>query len=209
MGLTAAQFLCGAILLIPYLFSSGDVGASDWGSRRAVVVDRVHRDRRAGGRLPDVLHRPHALAELARLPVDVPLARGRDPDRGDPRQPPGRPCPPSAWRSSWPGLVVVNLPAAEAPALPAVAPSRLDRDVAEDARRGEPIDLRIRVAALRHQHLARVLAAPGCRRAARSGARRRAAASGSAARCRARDARSPRSGRARASADRRRRRPCR
>jgi drug/metabolite transporter (DMT)-like permease len=32
MGLAAAQFLCGAILLIPYLFLSGDVGASDWGS---------------------------------------------------------------------------------------------------------------------------------------------------------------------------------
>jgi drug/metabolite transporter (DMT)-like permease len=32
MGLAAAQFLCGAVLLIPYLFLSGDVGASDWGS---------------------------------------------------------------------------------------------------------------------------------------------------------------------------------
>jgi drug/metabolite transporter (DMT)-like permease len=32
MGLTAAQFLCGAVLLIPYLFLSGDIGASDWGS---------------------------------------------------------------------------------------------------------------------------------------------------------------------------------
>jgi drug/metabolite transporter (DMT)-like permease len=32
MGLAAAQFVCGAVLLIPYLFLSGDVGASDWGS---------------------------------------------------------------------------------------------------------------------------------------------------------------------------------
>ncbi len=32
MGLAAAQFLCGAVLLLPYLFLSGDVGASDWGS---------------------------------------------------------------------------------------------------------------------------------------------------------------------------------
>jgi drug/metabolite transporter (DMT)-like permease len=32
MGLAAAQFLCGAVLLVPYLFLSGDVGASDWGS---------------------------------------------------------------------------------------------------------------------------------------------------------------------------------
>lgn len=32
MGLVAAQFLCGAVLLVPYLFSSGDLGASDWGS---------------------------------------------------------------------------------------------------------------------------------------------------------------------------------
>ena len=50
------------------------------------------------------------------------------------------------------------------PPVPAVAPSRsLDLDVAEHARLGEPVDVRIRVAALRHQHLARVLAAPGCR----------------------------------------------
>jgi drug/metabolite transporter (DMT)-like permease len=32
MGMVAAQFLCGAILLIPYLLMSGDLGASDWGS---------------------------------------------------------------------------------------------------------------------------------------------------------------------------------
>jgi drug/metabolite transporter (DMT)-like permease len=32
MGLVAAQFLCGAVLLVPYLLISGDVGASDWGS---------------------------------------------------------------------------------------------------------------------------------------------------------------------------------
>ena len=32
IGITAAQFLCGGVLLIPYLLLSGDVGASDWGS---------------------------------------------------------------------------------------------------------------------------------------------------------------------------------
>ena len=103
MGLTAAQFLCGAVLLIPYLFLSGDVGASDWGSAElwwsiAFIV--------IGAQVIAYLTFYIALtplAELARLPVDVPLARGRDPDRGDPRQPPGRPCPRSAWRSSWRG----------------------------------------------------------------------------------------------------------
>jgi drug/metabolite transporter (DMT)-like permease len=32
IGITAAQFLCGGVLLLPYLFLSGDLGASDWGS---------------------------------------------------------------------------------------------------------------------------------------------------------------------------------
>ena len=32
IGITAAQFLCGAVLLIPYLFLSGDLGGSDWSS---------------------------------------------------------------------------------------------------------------------------------------------------------------------------------
>ena len=32
VGMTAAQFLCGGILLIPYLLLSGDLGGSDWGS---------------------------------------------------------------------------------------------------------------------------------------------------------------------------------
>jgi drug/metabolite transporter (DMT)-like permease len=32
IGITAAQFLCGGVILIPYLFLSGDLGASDWGS---------------------------------------------------------------------------------------------------------------------------------------------------------------------------------
>jgi drug/metabolite transporter (DMT)-like permease len=32
IGITAAQFLCGAVLLVPYLFLSGDLGGSDWGS---------------------------------------------------------------------------------------------------------------------------------------------------------------------------------
>ena len=33
VGMTAAQFLCGGILLIPYLLLSGDLAGSDWGSR--------------------------------------------------------------------------------------------------------------------------------------------------------------------------------
>jgi drug/metabolite transporter (DMT)-like permease len=32
LGMMAAQFLCGAVLLTPYLFLSGDLGASDWDS---------------------------------------------------------------------------------------------------------------------------------------------------------------------------------
>ena len=32
IGMTAAQFLCGGIILLPYLLLSGDVGASDWTS---------------------------------------------------------------------------------------------------------------------------------------------------------------------------------
>jgi drug/metabolite transporter (DMT)-like permease len=32
IGITAAQFLCGSVLLIPYLLLSGDLGGSDWGS---------------------------------------------------------------------------------------------------------------------------------------------------------------------------------
>ena len=32
LGIMAAQFLCGGVLLLPYLFLSGDLGASDWGS---------------------------------------------------------------------------------------------------------------------------------------------------------------------------------
>ena len=32
LGIMAAQFLCGGILLLPYLFLSGDVGTSDWDS---------------------------------------------------------------------------------------------------------------------------------------------------------------------------------
>ena len=32
LGIMAAQFLCGGILLLPYLFLSGDLGGSDWDS---------------------------------------------------------------------------------------------------------------------------------------------------------------------------------
>lgn len=32
IGITAAQFLCGGVFLIPYLLLSGDVASSDWGS---------------------------------------------------------------------------------------------------------------------------------------------------------------------------------
>jgi drug/metabolite transporter (DMT)-like permease len=32
IGITAAQFLCGSVLLLPYLFLSGDLGGSNWGS---------------------------------------------------------------------------------------------------------------------------------------------------------------------------------
>jgi drug/metabolite transporter (DMT)-like permease len=32
IGITTASFLCGSVLLLPYLFLSGDLGGSDWGS---------------------------------------------------------------------------------------------------------------------------------------------------------------------------------
>ena len=32
LGIMAAQFACGGVLLLPYLFLSGDLGGSDWGS---------------------------------------------------------------------------------------------------------------------------------------------------------------------------------
>jgi drug/metabolite transporter (DMT)-like permease len=32
VGITAAQFLCGGVILLPYLLLSGDLGGSDWGS---------------------------------------------------------------------------------------------------------------------------------------------------------------------------------
>ena len=93
LGITAAQFLCGSVLLLPYLFLSGDVGASDWGSGELwwSIAFIVIGAQVAG--LRDVQPRAHALAGVARVPVDVPLAGDRDRDRGHPRPPAGRTVP--------------------------------------------------------------------------------------------------------------------
>ena len=159
IGIMAAQFLCGGVLLLPYLFLSGDLGASDWGSPElwwsiafivvgaqvlAYLTFNIALTRWPGSRVY-----PWAfLAPVVAIVIEA--FRGNLP---------------GAWSTVGmavvvAGIVIVNLPAAEAPARPAPAATALDLDVAEHARRGEPVDLRIRVAALPDEHLARVLAAP-------------------------------------------------
>jgi drug/metabolite transporter (DMT)-like permease len=120
MGLTAAQFLCGAVLLIPYLFLSGDVGASDWGSPDlwwsiAFIV--------IGAQVVAYLT---FYAALTRWPssrvypwtflspvvaILIEAIRGNLPSA----------LPTVGMAIVVAGLVVVNLPRAEAPAVPAMA----------------------------------------------------------------------------------------
>ena len=167
MGLTAAQFLCGAIFLLPYLFLSGDVGATDWSSRElwwsiAFIV--------IGAQVIAYLGFYAALSRWPSsrvYPWTFLVARRRDPHRGDPRQPPGPPA--NGRHGDRRGRPDRRQPAGRGGSGPAVDPGAcagrplLDGDVAEHARLGEPIHVRICIAALRHQHLACVLAAPRCR----------------------------------------------
>jgi drug/metabolite transporter (DMT)-like permease len=120
MGLTAAQFLCGAVLLVPYLFLSGDVGASDWGSPDlwwsiAFIV--------IGAQVVAYLT---FYAALTRWPssrvypwtflspvvaILIEAIRGNLPSA----------LPTVGMAIVVAGLVVVNLPRADAPAVPAIA----------------------------------------------------------------------------------------
>ena len=90
IGITAAQFLCGSVLLLPYLFLSGDVGASDWGSAElwlSIAFIAI------GAQVLGYMTFNLALtrwAGVARVPLDVPRARDRDPHRGRARTPAGR-----------------------------------------------------------------------------------------------------------------------
>jgi drug/metabolite transporter (DMT)-like permease len=120
MGLMAAQFLCGAILLIPYLFLSGDVGASDWGapdlwwSTAFIVIGA------------QVIAYLTFFVALTRWPssrvypwtfLSPVVAIGIEAIRGNL---PGA-LPTVGMAVVVAGLIVVNLPAAEAPPLPAAA----------------------------------------------------------------------------------------
>ena len=102
IGITAAQFLCGGVLLLPYLFLSGDLGASDWGSGElwwsiafivvgaqvlAYLTFYVALTRWPGSRV-------YPWAFLAPVVAIVIEAL--------PRQPPRRGGRPPAWRSSSP-----------------------------------------------------------------------------------------------------------
>jgi drug/metabolite transporter (DMT)-like permease len=124
MGLMAAQFLCGAILLIPYLFLSGDVGASDWGSLDlwwsiafivigaqviAYLTFFVALTRWPSSRVYPWTFLSPVVAIL------IEAIRGNLPGA----------LPTVGMAIVVAGLIVVNLPTAEAPAVPAVATSAL------------------------------------------------------------------------------------
>ncbi|MDX6627881.1 MAG: hypothetical protein QOH00_127, partial [Gaiellales bacterium] len=124
MGLMAAQFLCGAILLIPYLFLSGDVGASDWGSLDlwwsiafivigaqvvAYLTFYVALTRWPSSRVYPWTFLSPVVAIL------IEAIRGNLPGA----------LPTVGMAIVVAGLIVVNLPTAEAPAVPAVATSAL------------------------------------------------------------------------------------
>jgi drug/metabolite transporter (DMT)-like permease len=124
MGLAAAQFLCGAVLLIPYLFLSGDVGASDWGSPDlwwsiafivigaqvvAYLTFYVALTRWPSSRVYPWTFLSPVVAIL------IEAIRGNLPGA----------LPTVGMAIVVAGLIVVNLPAAEAPVLPAVATSAL------------------------------------------------------------------------------------
>lgn len=120
MGLVTAQFLCGAVLLIPYLLLSGDVGASDWGSADlwwsiafivigaqvvAYLTFYVALTRWPSSRVYPWTFLSPVVAIL------IEAIRGNLPGA----------LPTVGMAIVVAGLIVVNLPAAEAPALPAAA----------------------------------------------------------------------------------------
>ena len=124
MGMMAAQFLCGAVLLIPYLLLSGDLGASDWGSPDlwwsiafivvgaqvvAYLTFYVALTRWPSSRVYPWTFLSPVVAIL------IEAIRGNLPGA----------LPTVGMAIVVAGLIVVNLPAAEAPALPAVAASAL------------------------------------------------------------------------------------
>ena len=87
IGITAAQFLCGSVFLVPYLLLSGDVAGSDWSSPElwwsiAFIV--------IGAQVLAYLTfnvALDALVRLARLFLGLPRPGRRDPDRGPPGSP--------------------------------------------------------------------------------------------------------------------------
>ena len=117
VGMTAAQFLCGGILLIPYLLLSGDLGGSDWGSGElwwsiafvvigaqvlAYLTFNIALTRWPGSRVY-----PWAfLAPVVAILIEA--VRGHLPGR----------LPTLGMAIVVVGLVIVNLPAADAPAGP-------------------------------------------------------------------------------------------
>jgi drug/metabolite transporter (DMT)-like permease len=115
IGITTAQFLCGSILLIPYLFLSGDVGGSDWTSAElwwsiAFIVIGAHvlaylTFNVALTRWPGSRVYPWAfLAPVVAILIEA--FRGNLPGA----------YPTIGMAVVVAGLVIVNLPAAEAPA---------------------------------------------------------------------------------------------
>jgi drug/metabolite transporter (DMT)-like permease len=115
IGITAAQFLCGGVLLIPYLFLSGDLGGSDWSSGElwwsiafivigaqvlAYITFNIALTRWAGSRVYPWTF----LAPVVAIVIEA--FRGNLP---------------GAWSTAGmavviAGIVIVNLPAAEASA---------------------------------------------------------------------------------------------
>jgi drug/metabolite transporter (DMT)-like permease len=121
IGITAAQFLCGGVFLMPYLLLSGDLGASDWSSPElwwsiafivigaqvlAYLTFNIALTRWPGSRVY-----PWAfLAPVVAILIEA--LRGNLPGA----------LPTAGMGVVVFGLVIVNLPAAEAPAATPLAP---------------------------------------------------------------------------------------
>lgn len=78
-GITAAQFLAGAVPLIPLVLLAG--GTTDWGRPSLDLQLAYLNRRRADTGLPRVQRRAEPLAVNSRVSLDVPGARGRGGDR--------------------------------------------------------------------------------------------------------------------------------
>ena len=120
IGITAAQFLCGGVLLIPYLLLSGDLGASDWGSPElwwsiafivvgaqvlAYLTFNIALTRWPGSRVYPWTF----LAPVVAILIEA--FRGNLPGAS-----------PAGMAVVVAGVVIVNLPSAEAPAAAEPAP---------------------------------------------------------------------------------------